>query len=160
MKLDLDRQPSGRSDLPLRGTLDLGLTEGRPGSAEITGTLAVQNLESRVLLSGTLKAEGRAECGRCLKEFAIGWDVPVDLQVMRDVDTDETEGETLLILQQKGEVDLRESLREFTVLGYPQAPVCSEECKGLCPECGIDRNQGTCECEEQNVDPRWDGLPD
>jgi uncharacterized protein len=80
--------------------------------------------------------------------------------VLRDVDTDETEGETLLIVQQKGEVDLRDSLRECAVLGYPQAPVCREDCQGLCPACGSDRNEGTCECEETSVDPRWDGLPE
>jgi uncharacterized protein len=160
MKLDLDRQAYGHSELPLDGVLELGMTEGRPTSAALVGVLIVQNLDSRVLLSGTLRAEGRTECGRCLKEFSIGWDVPVDLQVLRDVDTDETEGVTLLILQKKGEVDLSDSLRECAVLGYPQAPVCSEECKGMCPECGIDRNQGTCECEDLNVDPRWDGLPE
>jgi uncharacterized protein len=160
MKLDLDRQAYGRSELPLDGVLELGMTEGRPTSADLVGVLIVQNLDSRVLLSGTLRAEGRTECGRCLKEFSIGWDVPVDLQILRDVDTDETEGVTLLILQKKGEVDLSDSLRECAVLGYPQAPVCSEECKGMCPECGIDRNQGTCECEDLNVDPRWDGLPE
>ena len=131
----------------------------RPGSG-VEGVLVVQNLEGRVLLSGTMQAEGPAECGRCLQEFAVRWDIPVDLQSLRDVDTDETEGETLLILQQKGEVDLHDSLRECAVLGYPQAPVCSQECKGLCPECGIDRNLGICECEEHNVDPRWDGLPE
>ena len=160
MKLDLDRQAFGRSELDLSGVLELGLSEGRPGSAEISGSLVVQNLESRVLLSGILRAEGRVECGRCLEEFGIAWDVPVDLMVLRDVDTDETEGETLLIVQQKGEVDLRGSLRECAVLGYPQTSVCSEDCKGLCPQCGIDRNRGTCECEELNVDPRWDGLPE
>jgi uncharacterized protein len=160
MKLDLDRQAPGRSDLPVSGNLELGMPEGGPGTAEVAGTLLVQNLESRVLLAGTLQARGTAECGRCLNDFTIAWDVPVDLQVLRDVDTDETEGETLLILQQKGEVDLREAVRECAVLGYPQAPVCSEECKGLCPDCGIDRNKDTCSCEEQNVDPRWDGLPE
>ncbi len=160
MKLDLDRQPLGRSELALGGNLDLGMPAGRPQSAEVTGTLVVQNLESRVLMSGTLRAEGRAECGRCLEEFSLVWDVPVDLTVLRDVDTDESEGVTLLILQTKGEVDLGESLRECAVLAYPHSLVCRDDCKGLCPECGIDRNQGTCECEEQNVDPRWDGLPE
>ena len=160
MKLDLDRQAPGRSELPVKGNLELGMGEGRPDTAVVTGTLVVQNLESRVLVSGTLTAAGTAECGRCLADFPIEWNVPVDLQVLRDVETDETEGETILILQQKGEVDLRESLRECSVLGYPQAPVCSEECKGLCPECGIDRNLGTCDCEEENVDPRWEGLPE
>lgn len=160
MKLDLDRTQFGRSELALNGSLELNMSEGRPQKADVEGVLVVQNLESRVLLSGTVQAEGAAECGRCLQEFAIRWDVPVDLQVLRDVDTDENEGETLLILQQKGEVDLGDSLRECAVLGYPQTQVCNDECKGLCPECGINRNQGTCECEDHNVDPRWAGLPD
>ena len=160
MKLDLDRQPSGRTELALGGTLELGMPAGRPQSVEVTGDLVVQNLDSRMIMSGTLRAEGRTECGRCLEEFSLVWDFPVDLMILRDVDTDENEGVTLLILQRKGEVDLSESLRECAVLGYPQSPLCSDDCKGLCPECGIDRNKGTCECEELNVDPRWDGLPE
>jgi len=160
MILDLDRHPSGRSELAIAGPLPLAMSDGRPESAELDGTLVVQNLDRRVLLNGTLVAVGRAECGRCLEEFEIRWDVPVDVMVLRDVDSGETESETLLILQQKGEVDLRESLRESAVLSYPQAPVCKDDCKGLCPDCGIDRNLETCECEEDNVDPRWEGLPE
>jgi len=160
MILDLDRHPSGRSELALDGTLDLGLADGRPETARVSGTAVVQNLESRVLVSGTLEAEGTAECGRCLEDFTLKWDVPLDVMVLRDVDTDETEGETLLILQQKGEVDLRETLRECAILGYPQAAVCRTDCKGLCPECGIDRNRDTCDCEKEDVDPRWAGLPE
>ncbi len=160
MILDLERQPSGRSELPVAGTLGLEMSDGRPGSVELAGNLVVQNLDSRVLLNGTLVAVGRVECGRCLEEFEIRWDVPVEVMVLRDVDSDETESENLLILQQKGEVDLRDSLRECAVLSYPQAQVCKDDCLGLCPSCGIDRNQGTCECEEDNVDPRWEGLPD
>ena len=160
MILDLDRQPSGRSELAIAGPLGLNMPEGRPTTAEIAGALVIQNLESRVLLNGTLQASGSTECGRCLEEFAISWDVPVEIMVLRDVDSDETESETLLILQQKGEVDLREALTECAVLGFPLAQVCKDDCKGLCPDCGIDRNQGSCECEEDNVDPRWAGLPD
>ncbi len=159
MKLDLDRTAFGRSELALGGALELGMPEGHPQQAEIAGSLEIQNLEGRVMLSGTLQATGRADCGRCLEEFQIGWDVPVRVMVLRDVDSEETEGETLLIVQQKGEVDLREPLRESAVLGFPQTLVCRDECKGLCPDCGIDRNKGTCDCEDENVDPRWEGLP-
>jgi len=146
MKLDLDRQETGRSDLAIRGTLKLGLPDGRPHEAQMAGTLVVQNLESRVLLNGSLQAEGLAECGSCLEEFTVRWDVPVEVMILRDVATDESEGETLLILQWRGEVDLHDSLRECTILAYPQAPLCKPDCKGLCPECGIDRNQATCDC--------------
>lgn len=159
MKLDLDRQETGRAELAIRGALQLGLPAGRASDARLDGTLVVQNLRHRVLLNGTLRAEGRAECGRCLEEFTIHWDVPVDVMVLRDVDSGESAGETLLIMQPAGEVDLHESLRQCSVLAYPQAHLCKPDCKGLCPECGIDRNQDTCDCNENEIDPRWEGLP-
>ena len=159
MKLDLDRQETGRSELTICGTLQLGVPAGRDSIAQLDGTLVVQNLDNRVLLNGTLQAAGRAECGRCLEEVSIHWDVPVDVMVLRDVDSGETEGETLLILQPAGEVDLHEALRQCSVLSYPLAYLCRTDCKGLCPECGIDRNQGTCDCSENEIDPRWEGLP-
>ena len=148
MKLDFDRQQTGRSELAIRGTLQMGLPAGRPSVAQVDGTLVVQNLESRVLLNGCLEAEGLAECARCLEEFTIHWDVPVDIMILRDVDSGESQGETLLILQSAGEVDLRDSLRQCTIIAYPQAPICKPDCKGLCPQCGIDRNRATCDCSE------------
>jgi uncharacterized protein len=159
MKLDLERQETGRSELAIHGTVKLSMSDGRPSVAQLDGTLVVQNLESRVLLNGSLQAEGRAECARCLEEFTIHWDVPVDVMVLRDADSGESEGETLLILQAGGKVDLHESLRQCSVLAYPQAPLCKPDCKGLCPECGIDRNQATCDCSKDEVDPSWEGLP-
>ena len=159
MKLDLDRQETGRSDLAIRGTLKFGLSDGRPDEVQVDGILVVQNLESRVLLNGSLQAEGQAECGNCLEEFTVRWDVPVEVMILRDVFSEESDGETLLILQRKGEVDLHDSLRECTILAFPHAPVCKPDCKGLCPECGIDRNRATCDCSENEIDPRWEGLP-
>jgi uncharacterized protein len=159
MKLDLDRQERGRSALPVAGDVALGLGDGCPERARLQGELVVDNVESRFLLSGSLEAEGRAECGRCLAEFDLAWDVPVDITILRDVDTDEGEGDSLVIRQPSGEVDLTESLRESAVLAYPQAPVCREDCRGLCPSCGVDRNTDDCDCEDDATDPRWDGLP-
>jgi uncharacterized protein len=43
------------------------------------------------------------------------------------------------------------------VLAVPFAPLCREDCKGLCPQCGIDRNTGTCSCEPP-IDPRLAAL--
>ena len=159
MKLDLDRQDIGRSELELAGEIDLAMGEGRPGKAQVAGSLVIQNLEARVLATGTLPATGIAECARCLATFECRWPVPVDLMVLRDVDSDEEEGETLLILQRDGEVDLREPVRECAVLAFPPAPVCREDCRGPCAASGADRNHTECDCEEEDFDPRWEGLP-
>ena len=159
MKLDLDRQEPGRSELAIEGEIPVGLGADAPERAAIRGTLVVDNVESRFLLGGTLTASGPAECGRCLAGFELRWDVPVEIIVLRDADTDEGEGDSLVIRQRAGEVDLAGALRESAVLAYPQAPVCREDCRGLCPRCGIDRNTGTCDCADEDYDPRWEGLP-
>jgi uncharacterized protein len=159
MYLDLDRTPAGRSTLDISGKVALGLGEGFAPEATLSGELTLQNLESRVLASGTLTASGQAECARCLAAFAMAWDVPVDLMVLRDTHSDESEGETLLIMQRDGEVDLAEALRECAAVAYPQTTICREDCRGLCATCGADLNDGPCGCVEEPVDPRWSGLP-
>jgi len=159
MYLDLDRTPPGRSTLPLTGTVALGLGEERAPETSLSGELTLQNLEGRLLASGTLQACGAVECARCLATFQLEWEVPVDLMVLRDVHSDETEGETLLILQRDGEVDLTEPLRECAALAFPQATVCREDCRGLCVSCGADLNAGPCGCPAEDIDPRWEGLP-
>jgi uncharacterized protein len=54
-------------------------------------------------------------------------------------------------------VDLEPLFREQFVLAIPYAPLCREDCAGLCPQCGIDRNTGTCTCEKP-IDPRLAAL--
>jgi uncharacterized protein len=49
-------------------------------------------------------------------------------------------------------------VREQAYLELPMDPVCREECKGLCPHCGADRNAGDHECTETIIDPRWEAL--
>ena len=50
-------------------------------------------------------------------------------------------------------IDLEPVFREQFVLAVPYAPLCTEDCKGLCPQCGIDRNTASCSCEPP-IDPR------
>ena len=159
MKLDLDRQESGRSGLSTDEVVELGWAEDRPARAAVNGELQVDNLENRFILSGILVASGRAECSRCLADFDLAWDVPVECMVLRDVHSREGEGDSMVLHQRCGEVDLLEVVRECVILAFPQAPVCRDECRGLCPHCGADLNKKECDCAEQDVDPRWEGLP-
>jgi uncharacterized protein len=66
-----------------------------------------------------------------------------------DIDVYSYEGE---------EVDLEPLLREQVILAVPFAPLCREDCKGLCPVCGIDLNTGNCTCDRTPIDPRWTAL--
>jgi uncharacterized protein len=55
-------------------------------------------------------------------------------------------------------IDLAPALREQILLAVPPPPLCDEACKGLCPQCGKDLNQGDCGCERASIDPRWAAL--
>ncbi len=159
MKLDLERIPSGRSDLVAADEVRLEWADRKPVAVQVTGTLVVDNLEARILVSGTVVATGVAACSRCLEDFTLTWDVDVSCLVLRDVDATEGQDDLMVVHQQNDMVDLTEILRESVVLAYPLAPVCLATCRGLCPGCGHNLNKEACVCEPEAHDPRWDALP-
>ncbi|HJV09433.1 MAG TPA: DUF177 domain-containing protein, partial [Acidimicrobiales bacterium] len=55
-------------------------------------------------------------------------------------------------------VDLEPLVREALVLDLPLAPLCEEDCRGLCPTCGADLNLGDCDCPPAETDSRWAAL--
>lgn len=87
---------------------------------------------------GELKSRVRHTCGRCLKEVDEKVDLPFDLYY-------EIKGKT--------EIDTTDDLREVLILDHPISFLCSEDCRGLCPRCGQNRNEAVCQCEGQNDHP-------
>jgi len=159
MRLDLDRTPTGQSDLPVDGSLSVDVGGEGPVDARIHGSLRVDNLESRFILRGELTAHTSVDCGRCLKDFELSYPVPVELVVLRDAESEEGDSDTPVLHQRAGVVELVESLREAAVLALPQSRVCRDDCGGLCAQCGADLNSAPCDCVDEDIDPRWEGLP-
>lgn len=158
MKLDLDRSQSGRSQLDVTDRLTLRWPERDEETVDLTGLLTLDNLQDRVLLTGSVDATLQAQCDRCLEPFSLTFVVPVEIMVLRDTQT-EDESDTCVIHQKTGEVDLRPPLQELTLLAFPQKRVCRENCRGFCPQCGVNLNEQECHCQGEEVDPRWEDLP-
>jgi len=115
--------------------------------------------------TGEVVCDARIECSRCLEPYPVTLRGELDFSIhemdsqsgLNPDDIPETEilipaGETL--------VDVSGPVREGILLEVPLKPLCSESCKGLCPQCGTNRNETDCECHEDSTDPRWDGLRD
>lgn len=131
-----------------------------------------------VLLTGKLTAHIVAPCKRCLTD--VNLDLPVSFtlnlipqkaMVARDDEAEETgdggEQEGSFDLEDADQeafdgktIDLDPIVREQVLLALPMDAVCREDCKGLCPQCGINRNEKQCSCEEKRVDPRFAALKD
>jgi uncharacterized protein len=97
-----------------------------------------------LLVSGKLQTPATMRCSRCVKEFEL------PLRVEQFVFHQELHGEDF--------VDLTENIREDILLELPQRALCQPNCKGLCPVCGKNLNEGACQCAATQGDLRWHAL--
>ncbi len=144
---------------------ELGLNEERVtlvAPPRVAGR--IQLSDSKVTVKGEAVAELQLECDRCLKSLSIPVSSSFEVEYVTP-DTYQADSaaelldEDLTISVFDGEViDIDELVREQLLLELPAQILCQQECKGLCPECGGDRNQADCKCEEAEIDPRWAGL--
>lgn len=131
--------------------LDLPLVS-RIAGLRLDGVL--ESLADGVLIRGTLSARLEMACARCLQ--------PVSAEVAGDVaelysDPAEAEPEPGYEVRD-GLIDLDPLVRDALLPLVPLAPRCREDCKGLCPTCGADRNTTDCDCADQIRDTRWAAL--
>ena len=70
-------------------------------------------------------------------------------------------GEDVILLHPNDNiVDMTDQIRQVLALAMPMKPICSEDCRGLCPQCGANLNEETCDCRSDEIDERWEGLKD
>ena len=119
---------------------------------------------AQIDIEGRITGEIEIECDRCLKHRAVPLDVPFKVgYVAEEHYTEQSEAELraddLDVDVYDGErIDLTELAREQILLNLSERFLCREDCRGLCPKCGADRNAVNCDCEEKEIDPRWQGL--
>ncbi|HEX8213160.1 MAG TPA: DUF177 domain-containing protein [Longimicrobium sp.] len=112
-----------------------------------------------VLLRGRIQAVVERECRRCLTAVRQPVDDTVDLFFAPiGEDEDELGGEIYPMPARGQELDVTEAVREQLLLRAPQYVVCSEECRGLCPQCGTNLNEATCDCVSEVAPSPWDAL--
>ncbi len=115
------------------------------------------------VVAGTLRAEGKLFCSRCL--VPVVWTgeegFSVELRYPGDVAEDEMElsGEDMnVVFLESDQLDLAELAAEQVILSLPMRVLCQDDCAGLCPTCGANRNlKSECGCEPE-IDPRWHAL--
>jgi uncharacterized protein len=69
-----------------------------------------------------------------------------------------TEDELAVSVFDGDTIDVDEIVKEQILLAVPTRMLCQPDCKGICPDCGIDKNTGDCACATRDVDPRWAAL--
>jgi DUF177 domain-containing protein len=115
-------------------------------------------------VSGEIGADLEIECSRCLEPVKHSMSMEFDIRLLdrealseaaeREVDPNELDTSVLVDEQ----VDVKEIVREQILLELPEQLFCRDDCKGLCPKCGSNRNLIDCKCDEDDIDPRWAAL--
>ena len=159
--------------------LRVALNEVRAGPVDTTGEVAPNDpilagaewpLATPLRVRGRLSTAGegkfywrvhfdttiRAECRRCLASIELPLSESRGIIFAADGET--PEGDACYAIPARTPVlDLTATVREELLLALPQFVECRPDCKGLCPGCGANLNDGPCDCRPPN-DPRWDAL--
>lgn len=151
---DLLRRPGAQRDVHLDASLDqlaAGPVAVLP-DAPVHVDAVLERIPEGIVVRGMVEVVWAGECSRCLRPvrgtLAVGID---ELFETRPID-----GETYLL--DHDSIDLEQVVRDAVVLELPPTPHCRDDCLGLCPTCGADRNDVECGCVEVDDDPRWADL--
>jgi uncharacterized protein len=160
----LMRDVPSRTQLAFVGAFDAAREFAPRGRAEtdvepdarVDVAVTLQSFAGGLRVTGRVASQWVGVCRRCSLEVRGVLDVRVD---ERFVDRREP-GDDEAYLIENDAVDLAPMVHDAILLDLPLAPLCREGCRGLCPYCGIDRNEASCDCVAP-TDPRWatlDGL--
>jgi uncharacterized protein len=133
--------------------------QGDPVPAEplrVTGRLSSAG-SGRFYWHGKLSGDVTVPCRRCLADATVHVQDESHV-IFAEEGSEEAEDPDVYVLDERSnQLDLRPVVREQWMLNVPAYAVCREQCKGLCPTCGNDLNNGPCDCPAAR-DSRWDAL--
>ncbi len=109
---------------------------------ELSGMVRISRTPQGMLMQGEFRAETGAECVRCLNNFMQPLATSFNELYAFDLRSVSDSG---LLVPEDGNIDLAPLVREYLLIEVPISPICRPECKGLCPECGENLNQVTCD---------------
>ncbi|TVX97715.1 YceD family protein [Cohnella terricola] len=130
--------------------------------APIKYDLTAEASEDRIIVTGRLSCDVRMQCSRCLDPIEGTIDVPFEEQfrVVGDDEDESDDDDDEAVPVKEERIDLSPYIAEEFVVQLPFAPLCSDDCKGLCSECGTNLNEQSCGCNTEKIDPRMAALQD
>lgn len=122
------------------------------GPVNVSGKIT--NLKEILLFEGKIDGKITLECDRCTKSI----DYKFNIDANEKFSNNYIDNEDDLYIFRGDTIDLGDVVKNIIVLNLPMKYICSEGCKGLCPNCGTDLNTTQCGCNNEIIDPRLEGL--
>ena len=129
-----------------------------PPQAWARADATLDSIQGGIEVTAVITAPWIGECRRCLKP--VGGELRCEVREMYrprpEGEAPDEDEETYPLTGDQ--LDLRPMVRDALLLELPIAPLCREDCRGLCATCGADLNDGPCGCDDLESDPRWSAL--
>lgn len=124
--------------------------------------VVLEKTEDKYVLASRITAEAASSCDRCLAPFTAALTPSFTTHyVFRDDHTEQFGHDEVVVLPLgTPAIDISEDVRQTVLMAVPLKLLCKESCRGLCPQCGKNLNEGPCECRPETIDSRWDALRD
>ncbi|NWG28057.1 MAG: DUF177 domain-containing protein [Ignavibacteriaceae bacterium] len=160
IKIKVSNLSNGRYDYDFEGKAsDLDISDPYVGNFKTV--VALTKYESQIILDSETGITANLICDRCAKEFQSVIKSSYKLVYLFRISSEieETENEDVVYIHpDTDKIELDKDIRDYAILAVPMKKLCSENCKGLCPKCGKNLNDGPCDCVEEIIDPRWEPL--
>ncbi|HKI79320.1 MAG TPA: DUF177 domain-containing protein [Ignavibacteriaceae bacterium] len=136
---------------------NLGVEEPFHGNCKVDVELSKAN--NQIILKADLSLNANFECDRCGIEFGSPVNSKYQMVYLFGNRPDGAEDANLTYLfPDADKIDISNDVRDYALLAIPMKKLCKEDCKGLCPKCGKNLNEGNCNCSNDETDPRWKPL--
>ncbi|NLN87656.1 MAG: DUF177 domain-containing protein [Syntrophomonadaceae bacterium] len=129
-------------------------------AAPIEGGVSVENTGSMFIGQGRLKTKVQIPCSRCLQEFIYPVETELAIVLVEGEKSSLVNPNEDFVSFDGDEADIDFELQQAIFMALPIRPVCNDDCQGLCPICGQNKNAQPCSCQEDKTDPRWAKLRD
>ncbi|MBI4710228.1 MAG: DUF177 domain-containing protein [Nitrospirae bacterium] len=127
---------------------------------EVQVFLRILKAGGRVLVNGRADTTASMSCSRCLEGVSYPLDIKFNVEYLPLKEVIEvgghelTEEELDVSFYENDQIDVEELVREQILLAVPMKPLCRTDCRGICPKCGRNLNEGACSCIVDEIDPR------
>ncbi len=133
---------------------DIELNE--PFYGKVSTKVKLNKLSDQIIAEVSSDLSAEFECDRCTIKFENK--ITSNYQMIYMMKNDELESDDInvtFINRETDKISLDNDVREFAILAIPMKKLCKEDCKGLCPKCGVDLNFEDCKCQIEEINPVW-----
>lgn len=116
----------------------------------------INNTAGLVFINAKIVFKIDIVCDRCAEQAELNFDIPMEHGLVSELNDEENDD---YILVEDMKLDIKELTLEDIYLALPAKLLCKEDCKGVCPQCGANLNEGPCNCKKE-IDPRFEALLD